>query len=46
MKLAYTDSAHHDQKSEGPFLKEGTEGPITITIAPEGTHWESAFTPK
>ncbi len=46
MKLTYTDSAHHDQKSEGPFLKEGTEGPITITIGPEGTHWESAFTPK
>ena len=46
MKLVYTDSAHHDQKSDGPFLKEGVEGPITITIAPDGTHWQPAFTSK
>ena len=46
MTLLYTDSAHHDQRSEGPFLKEGTEGPITITIAADGTHWQPAFTSK
>ncbi|HEY6414269.1 MAG TPA: hypothetical protein VIX42_11320 [Edaphobacter sp.] len=46
MKLTYTDSARHDQKSEGPFLKEGTEGPITITVASDGIHWQPAFTSK
>jgi hypothetical protein len=46
MKLTYTDSARHEQKSQGPFLKEGTEGPITITIAPDGTHWQPAFTTR
>ena len=46
MKLTYTDSAHHEQKSQGPFLKEGAEGKITITISPEGTRWQSAFTSK
>ncbi len=40
MKLTYTDTAHHDQKSEGLFLKEGAEGPLTITIAPDGIHWQ------
>jgi hypothetical protein len=40
MKLVYTDSAHHDQKSDGPFLKEGAEGRLAITIAPEGTQWQ------
>jgi len=46
MKLTYTDSAHHEQKSQGPFLKEGAEGKITITISPEGTRWQPAFTSK
>jgi hypothetical protein len=46
MKLTYTDSVHHDQKSEGPFLKEGTEGPISITVATDGIHWNPAFTSR
>lgn len=41
MKLTYTDSAHTEQKSEGPFLKEGTEGPITITILPHDVRWQN-----
>src|SRR6201986_9454 len=38
MKLLYTDSDQHQQKSDGPFLKEGAEGPLTITVGPEGVH--------
>jgi hypothetical protein len=40
MKLLYTDSAHHDHKSDGPFLKEGAEGPLTIVIADTGVTWQ------
>lgn len=41
IKLTYTDSAHHERKSEGPFLKEGAEGPITITILPGDVRWQN-----
>jgi hypothetical protein len=44
MKLLYTDSAHHDHKSDGPFLKEGAEGPLTIAIADTGVTWQPAPT--
>ena len=44
MKLLYTDSAHHDHKSDGPFLKEGAEGPLTIVIADTGVTWQPAPT--
>ncbi len=40
MKLTYADATHHDQKSDGPLLQEGAEGPVTITIAPDGVHWQ------
>jgi hypothetical protein len=46
MKLTYTDSSRHDQKSEGPFLKEGAEGPIAIIVAPDGIHWNPTFPAK
>ena len=42
MKLLYTDSAHHDHKSDGPFLKEGDEDPLTIVIADTGVTWQPA----
>lgn len=42
MKLIYTDSTQQEQKSEGPFLKEGAEGPVTITVSPEGVHWQTS----
>ncbi len=42
MKLLYTDSAHHDHTSTGPFLKEGAEGPLAITITPEAVTWQSS----
>jgi hypothetical protein len=41
MKLIYTDSANNEQKSEGPLLKEGAEGPVIITIATDGMHWQN-----
>jgi hypothetical protein len=44
MKLLYTDSAHQDHKSDGPLLKEGAEGPLTIIIADTGVSWQPAPT--
>ena len=41
MKLIYTDADQHQQKSDGPFLKEGAEGPLIITVGPEGVHWQT-----
>jgi len=43
VKLLYTDDIHKDHKSDGPFLKEGTEGSLAITIADSGVNWQSAF---
>lgn len=40
MKLIYTDSANNEKKFDGPLLKEGAEGPLSITIASDGTHWQ------
>jgi len=40
LKLTYTDSSNHDHKSDGPFLKEGAEGPLLIAISPNGIHWQ------
>jgi len=44
MKLIYTDSKRNELKSEGPFLNEGAEGPVIITIAADGTHWQNNTT--
>ena len=44
MKLLYTDSAHQEHKSDGPFLKEGAEGPLTIVIADTRVTWHPAPT--
>jgi hypothetical protein len=44
VKLLYTDSAHQDHKSDGPFLKEGAEGPLGIVIAESGVTWQPAPT--
>jgi hypothetical protein len=44
MKVIFTDSARSEQKSEGPFLNEGAEGPVIITIAADGTHWQNNTT--
>ena len=44
MKLLYTDSTHQDHKSDGPFLKEGAEGPLAIVITDTGVNWQPAPT--
>ena len=44
MKLLYTDSTHQDHKSDGPFLKEGAEGPLNIVITDTGVTWQPAPT--
>jgi hypothetical protein len=44
MKLLYTDSTHQDHKSDGPFLKEGAEGPLAIVITDTGVTWQPAPT--
>jgi hypothetical protein len=46
MKLTYTDSDRNERSSPGLSLHEGTEGPLTILIAPDGVHWQPAFTSK
>jgi hypothetical protein len=43
-KLLYTDSAHQEHKSDGPFLKEGAEGSLTIAITTTGVTWQPAPT--
>jgi len=44
MKVLYTDSAHQDHKADGPFLKEGAEGPLTIVLTDTGVLWQPAPT--
>lgn len=39
MKLIYTDDAHQSHSVNGPFLKEGADGPLGITITPTGVSW-------
>lgn len=42
MTLTYTGEDHKDHKSEGPYLNEKADGPVHITIAPDGVHWETS----
>src|ERR1700733_1145597 len=44
MKLLYTDGAHQEHKSFGPFLNEGAEGSLTIAITLTGINWQPAPT--
>ena len=39
MKLIYTDDAHQSHSVNGPFLKEGAEGALGITITSAGVSW-------
>ena len=41
LKLTYTDAVNKEQKAEGPELKEGAEGPLSIVINPSGTQWQN-----
>jgi hypothetical protein len=40
LTLTYTDAANKEQKSNGPEMKEGAEGPLRIIISPSGTEWQ------
>ncbi len=40
-KLVYTDSSHQEKHSDGPVLQEGNEGPLLITFAQDGIHWQA-----
>jgi hypothetical protein len=44
MRVLYTDSAHQDHKADGPFLKEGAEGPLTIVLTDTGVLWQPSPT--
>jgi hypothetical protein len=46
LKVTYTDASNNEKKAEGFSLKEGSEGPITITIAADGVHWQNTTTRK
>lgn len=39
VSLTYTTGTFHDKKSQGPFLKEGDEGPLQVIITPDGVRW-------
>ena len=41
LKLLYTDSANQEKKFEGPLLKEGAQGSLTITIVPNDVKWDN-----
>jgi hypothetical protein len=41
MKLIYTDTTHQEKTFEGPLLKEGAEGALTITIVPNDVQWQN-----
>jgi hypothetical protein len=41
MSLTYTDVSHKVHKSEGPYLNEKADGPVHITISPDGVHWQT-----
>lgn len=43
IKISYTDSARKVQSSQGPYLTESADGPINITIAPDGIHWQTTI---
>ena len=41
LKLIYTDAAHKEHKFDDPFLNETADGPLTITVTPEGAQWQT-----
>lgn len=45
-KVVYTDSSQQEKHNDGPELKEGDEGALVITFAPDGIHWQAPPAPK
>ena len=46
LKLIYTDTAHKEHNIPGPALKEGDEGPLVVTVTPNGVSWSPPPTRK
>ncbi|MEO6983565.1 MAG: hypothetical protein ABI072_10685 [Edaphobacter sp.] len=46
VSLTYTTTAFRNKKSEGPFLNEGAQGPLQVTIEDDGVHWQPIPTSK
>ena len=44
LKIDYTDASNQEKKAEGFLLQEGAEGPVTITVAGDGVHWQNNTT--
>ena len=42
LHITYTDSSRHDHKAEGSYRNEKADGPVHITIAPDGVHWQTS----
>jgi hypothetical protein len=43
--ILWTDTAHHDHKLSGPALKEGQEGTLHVTFAPNAKPaWDLSLT--
>ena len=45
-KLLWTDVAEHDHTVKGPDLRESQEGTLSVTIDPDGAHWDADLHPK
>lgn len=41
LKVVYTDSAQKEHTVTGPALREGEEGPLILTFAADGVHWQT-----
>lgn len=44
MKLTYTDAERKEHVADGPSLKEGAEGVLTIVISPAAVDWQPKLT--
>lgn len=42
MAVVYTDQSHHEHKAKGPYLNEKADGPVQITITPDGVDWKTS----
>ena len=43
VKLLWTDEAQKEHTVEGPYLHEGQQGLLTITVTPAQTAWQTTF---
>lgn len=43
MKLTWIDDGQKEHNAEGPQLREGQQGTLTITVIPGQTAWQTTF---